>query len=248
MRNRRGCRRRRWAEVLASAPIRLVETAKAPRQRQSGRARDPGGSCGRRRRPAARSSRSARSTAAPRSTSRSTRRDGAPSSRSICRPISRRRFRSKRRSGNMSTSRVRRPAALVSSALAECRRRGSRSCSGIRRPTTGRRTMAGPGSCSSTARTPTTMRAAIPRPRCGWCDPGGMVIWHDYGVWPGVTRALEELEASRNLGLRHIRGTSLVFWRAPAGPIDRWAAGAGQRQPDPLSVPATAAASVQPPV
>jgi hypothetical protein len=43
----------------------------------------------------------------------------------------------------------------------------------------------------------------------------GMVIWHDYGVWDGVTRALEEIEASRHLGLRHVRGTSLVVWQAP---------------------------------
>jgi hypothetical protein len=43
---------------------------------------------------------------------------------------------------------------------------------------------------------------------------GGMVMWHDYGAWEGVTRALEELEAGRKLGLRHVRGTSLVFWRA----------------------------------
>jgi hypothetical protein len=42
----------------------------------------------------------------------------------------------------------------------------------------------------------------------------GMVIWHDYGVWEGVTRALEEIEASRQLGLRHVRGTSLVVWQA----------------------------------
>ena len=48
--------------------------------------------------------------------------------------------------------------------------------------------------------------------------PRGVVLWHDYGVWPGVTRALEELEAGRNLGLKHIRGTSLAFWRAPGGP------------------------------
>jgi Methyltransferase domain len=41
----------------------------------------------------------------------------------------------------------------------------------------------------------------------------GMVIWHDYGVWDGVTRALEEIEASRHLGLRHVRGTSLVVWQ-----------------------------------
>ena len=45
--------------------------------------------------------------------------------------------------------------------------------------------------------------------------PGGLVIWHDYSVWPGVTRALDELERSRQLGLRRIRGTSLVVWRAP---------------------------------
>src|SRR5215213_421002 len=42
----------------------------------------------------------------------------------------------------------------------------------------------------------------------------GMVIWHDYGVWEGVTRALDEIEASRHLGLRHVRGTSLVVWQA----------------------------------
>ena len=44
--------------------------------------------------------------------------------------------------------------------------------------------------------------------------PGGIVLWHDYGVWSGVTTALEELEAARGLGLVNIRGTSLVFWRA----------------------------------
>ena len=43
---------------------------------------------------------------------------------------------------------------------------------------------------------------------------GGTVLWHDYGVWQGVTHALEELERAENLGLRHIRGTSLVLWRA----------------------------------
>lgn len=44
--------------------------------------------------------------------------------------------------------------------------------------------------------------------------PGGIVLWHDYGIWEGVTRALEEIEAARGLGLRHIRGTSLVFYCA----------------------------------
>ncbi|HUI95045.1 MAG TPA: class I SAM-dependent methyltransferase [Xanthobacteraceae bacterium] len=44
--------------------------------------------------------------------------------------------------------------------------------------------------------------------------PGGMALWHDYGRWEGVTQALDEIEAQRRLGLRHVRGTSLVFWRA----------------------------------
>jgi len=43
----------------------------------------------------------------------------------------------------------------------------------------------------------------------------GAVLWHDYGVWEGVTRALEDLELTKTLGLRHIHGTSLVVWRAP---------------------------------
>ena len=44
--------------------------------------------------------------------------------------------------------------------------------------------------------------------------PNGVIVWHDYGVWEGVTRALDEIEASRRLGLRHIRGTSLVVWKS----------------------------------
>ena len=44
--------------------------------------------------------------------------------------------------------------------------------------------------------------------------PHGVVIWHDYGVWDGVTRALEEIETARHLGLRHIAGTSLVVWKS----------------------------------
>lgn len=44
---------------------------------------------------------------------------------------------------------------------------------------------------------------------------GGVIIWHDYGVWRGVTQALEELEEKEKLGLRHIAGTSLVYWKAP---------------------------------
>ena len=36
--------------------------------------------------------------------------------------------------------------------------------------------------------------------------PGGVVLWHDYGVWPGVNQALEELEAARHPGLVSISG------------------------------------------
>jgi hypothetical protein len=68
--------------------------------------------------------------------------------------------------------------------------------------------------------------------------PGGMVMWHDYGAWEGVTRALEELEASRQLGLRHIRGTRLVFWRAKD--VD------GDRVPAPDNADAPGRAGAQP--
>jgi predicted O-methyltransferase YrrM len=44
-------------------------------------------------------------------------------------------------------------------------------------------------------------------------DRDGVVIWHDYGVWEGVTRALEEIEKDKRLGLVNIKGTSLVYWK-----------------------------------
>jgi predicted O-methyltransferase YrrM len=50
--------------------------------------------------------------------------------------------------------------------------------------------------------------------------PGGMIIWHDYGVWEEVTRMLDETEKVKGLGLRHIRGTSLVIWREMKRTID----------------------------
>lgn len=40
--------------------------------------------------------------------------------------------------------------------------------------------------------------------------PSGVVVWHDYGVWEGVTKALEEVEEKTSAGLKHIHGTSLV--------------------------------------
>jgi hypothetical protein len=72
----------------------------------------------------------------------------------------------------------------------------------------------------------------------GLVRPRGTVIWHDYGVWPGVTRALEELEAARKLGLRHIRGTSLVLWRAPDVPNPVQDVSTGHQQADDLHLAA----------
>ena len=40
---------------------------------------------------------------------------------------------------------------------------------------------------------------------------GGVLAWHDYGVWPGVTRALEELAREPTFaGMRHVAGTTLA--------------------------------------
>jgi hypothetical protein len=69
----------------------------------------------------------------------------------------------------------------------------------------------------------------------------GLVIWHDYGVWPGVTRALEELEAAHQLGLRHIRGTGLAVWRAPEMPDHVPDVSAGQERLEELNVAPTEA-------
>jgi predicted O-methyltransferase YrrM len=44
---------------------------------------------------------------------------------------------------------------------------------------------------------------------------GGIVLWHDYGIWEDVTRALEELAQREGHALRHIAGTSLAYWKKP---------------------------------
>jgi predicted O-methyltransferase YrrM len=41
----------------------------------------------------------------------------------------------------------------------------------------------------------------------------GIVICHDYGIWEGVTKALEDLEQRERLDLKNISGTSLVYWK-----------------------------------
>lgn len=44
------------------------------------------------------------------------------------------------------------------------------------------------------------------------CRPG-LIVWHDYGEWEGVTRALNELQATNSNfgGLRHVSGTTLAL-------------------------------------
>ncbi len=44
---------------------------------------------------------------------------------------------------------------------------------------------------------------------------GGVIIWHDYGIWEGVTKALEAFEQSNALGIKSIAGTSLAYWKKP---------------------------------
>jgi predicted O-methyltransferase YrrM len=46
---------------------------------------------------------------------------------------------------------------------------------------------------------------------------GGTILWHDYGEWDGVTRALNELHASdtRFRELKRIAGTTLVVLALP---------------------------------
>ncbi len=44
---------------------------------------------------------------------------------------------------------------------------------------------------------------------------GGIIFFHDYGTWPGVTRALDKLarESDAFRGLRRVAGTALAFLR-----------------------------------
>ena len=42
---------------------------------------------------------------------------------------------------------------------------------------------------------------------------GGVIIWHDYGIWKGVTRALEEIDEENQFALKNISATSLVYWK-----------------------------------
>lgn len=48
----------------------------------------------------------------------------------------------------------------------------------------------------------------------------GLIVWHDYGEWEGVTRALNELSREAEFsGLRWIEGTTLAILDSrPAGP------------------------------
>jgi len=47
----------------------------------------------------------------------------------------------------------------------------------------------------------------------GCVRPGGAIVWHDYGQWPGVTRYVNEVAAERDL--HWIAGTTLVIQLVP---------------------------------
>jgi hypothetical protein len=40
---------------------------------------------------------------------------------------------------------------------------------------------------------------------------GGIILWHDYGVWEDVTKALDELKFNKGFDLYNIAGTSIVY-------------------------------------
>ena len=46
-------------------------------------------------------------------------------------------------------------------------------------------------------------------------EDGGVIAWHDYGRWDGVTRALNDLRANHQgfAGVAYIEGTTLAFLR-----------------------------------
>jgi predicted O-methyltransferase YrrM len=46
---------------------------------------------------------------------------------------------------------------------------------------------------------------------------GGVIVWHDYGVWPDVAKALDDLLTEMpGLPLQHVRDTSLIVARMGA--------------------------------
>jgi hypothetical protein len=42
---------------------------------------------------------------------------------------------------------------------------------------------------------------------------GGIILWHDYGVWEDVTKALDELKFNKGFDLYNIAGTSIVYYK-----------------------------------
>jgi hypothetical protein len=44
-------------------------------------------------------------------------------------------------------------------------------------------------------------------------EPGGTVLWHDYGIWEGVTNVLDEMAFHDGMSILNISGTSLAYWQ-----------------------------------
>jgi predicted O-methyltransferase YrrM len=51
--------------------------------------------------------------------------------------------------------------------------------------------------------------------------PGGIIVWHDYTGWDGVTSGLDLFaKRNRHLDIVHLKGTTLAFTKYDAGKED----------------------------
>lgn len=44
--------------------------------------------------------------------------------------------------------------------------------------------------------------------------PGGVILWHDYGEWDGVTKALNVIDEKLPTRLKHIKSSTLVVFKS----------------------------------
>ena len=153
----------------------------------------------------------------------------------ICRPISHPHLRSRRPSSDTSTSQRPARGCATAAACGESMPIRSCSCAATPRPSIGRRILAERAfvDCSHAydyARTASESAMRLVK-------TGGIVLWHDYGVWPSVTQALDELEAERPLAWS-ISAAAAWCSGAPDNADFRRAAPAGQDTEDPLHLAA----------
>ena len=104
--------------------------------------------------------------------------------------------------------------ARLRRAVAPHAARVSRSCTGIPPPSTGRRIIGRAGLVFVDGSHAYDYAQQGFRNRAAAGAAGRRGLWHDYGVWPGVTASARGTRSSQAARPGHIAGTSLVFWRA----------------------------------